>query len=38
MKYECVYLHAFETATEARKGIGDWIKFYGAQRVRQLAA
>ena len=32
LKYECVYLHAFETATEVRKGIGDWIKFYCSQR------
>jgi putative transposase len=32
LKYECVYLHAFETATEARNGIGGWIKFYGAAR------
>jgi transposase InsO family protein len=28
LKYECVYLQAFETGTEARKGIGDWIGFY----------
>jgi putative transposase len=28
MKYECVYLHAFESATEARKGIGNWVRFY----------
>jgi len=32
LKYECVYLHAFETGTEARNGIGDWLNFYGAQR------
>jgi putative transposase len=32
LKYECVYLQAFETGKEARKGIGDWIDFYGAQR------
>jgi len=32
LKYECVYLHAFETATEARNGIGVWLNFYGAQR------
>jgi putative transposase len=35
LKYECVYLQAFETGTEARKGIGDWIDFYCAQRPRR---
>jgi putative transposase len=35
LKYECVCLQAFETGTEARKGIEDWIEFYGAQRQRQ---
>jgi putative transposase len=38
LKYECVYLHAFETATEARKGIGDWIEFYDAQRPHSALA
>jgi putative transposase len=33
LKYECVYLHVFENGTEARKGIGDWVEFYCAQRV-----
>ena len=28
LKYECVYLHAFEGGSEARKGIGEWIRFY----------
>jgi putative transposase len=32
LKYECVYLHAFETGTEARNGIRAWMEFYGAQR------
>lgn len=27
LKYECVCLHAFETASQARKGIGDWIDY-----------
>ena len=35
MKYECVYLHAFESGTEARKGTGNWVKFYCAQRPRR---
>lgn len=32
LKYECVYLHAFETGSEARKGIGKWIEYYNKQR------
>jgi putative transposase len=32
LKYECVYLHAFETGSEARSGIGHWINFYNTQR------
>ncbi|MCP4606223.1 MAG: IS3 family transposase [Proteobacteria bacterium] len=32
LKYECVYLHAFETGTEARQGIGTWIKYYNGRR------
>jgi putative transposase len=38
LKYECVYLHAFETGAEARKGIGDWIDFYGALRPHSALA
>ena len=25
LKYECVYLHAFETGSELRVGLGRWI-------------
>ena len=25
MKYECVYLHAFETGSELRAGLARWI-------------
>ena len=32
LKYECVYLHAFENGKEARKRIGDWLVFYNTQR------
>ncbi len=32
LKYECVYLNAFETGTEARAGIGRWIAYYNADR------
>jgi putative transposase len=32
LKYDCVYLNAFETGTEARKGIGKWIRRYNEER------
>lgn len=32
LKYECVYLNAFETGSEARDGIGDWISYYNETR------
>jgi len=32
VKYECVYLRAFETGSEAREGIGRWIRFYNERR------
>jgi putative transposase len=32
LKYECVYLHAFETGSEARAGIGRWFAFYNGHR------
>ncbi len=32
LKYECVYLHAFETGIDAKKGIGRWIRLYNEQR------
>ncbi|PWC36663.1 transposase [Azospirillum sp. TSO35-2] len=32
LKYECVYLHAFETGSEARARIGRWIDYYNAER------
>ena len=28
LKYECVYLHAFETGSELRAGLGRWIGYY----------
>jgi len=27
LKYECVYLNAFETGSEARTGIGRWVAY-----------
>ena len=32
MKYECVYLHAFETGLEWRRGLAKWISFYNTRR------
>jgi len=32
LKYECVYLHAFETGSEARAGIGKWVDYYNRSR------
>ena len=32
LKYECIYLHAFETGSEARAGIGRWMRYYNAER------
>jgi putative transposase len=38
LKYECVYLHAFETGSEARAGIGEWIAFYNRIRPHSSLA
>ena len=32
LKYECVYLHAWETGSQAKVGIGHWINFYTHRR------
>ena len=32
LKYECVYLHAYETASETRAGIAGWVAYYNAER------
>jgi len=32
LKYECVYLRAFEKGSEARAGIGHWMGYYNAER------
>lgn len=32
LKYECVYLQAFENGTETREGIGGWIRYYNSER------
>ena len=33
LKYECVYLHAWETEAQAKAGVGRWITFYNHQRT-----
>ncbi|WP_371809483.1 IS3 family transposase [Aliiroseovarius sp. xm-m-339-2] len=32
LKYECVYLNAFETGSEMRAGIGKWLTYYNTER------
>lgn len=32
LKYECVYLNAFETGSEAREKIGNWVNLYNRKR------
>ena len=38
LKYECVFLNAFETGSEARAGIGRWICYYNANRPHSTFA
>lgn len=35
VKYEEVYLKAYDTVAEARIGIGEYLKFYNTQRIHQ---
>lgn len=32
LKYGCVYLHAWETGTQAKVGIRRWISFHNNQQ------
>ena len=32
LKYECVYLQAFDNLKDAKEKIGDWIKYYNLER------
>ncbi len=36
LKYECVYLQAFETGSQARAGIGGWIDSYNTSRPHSV--
>ncbi len=38
LKYECIYLHAFETGSELRAGLSRWIGYYNAQRPHSSLA
>ncbi len=38
LKYECVYLHAFETGSELRAGLTRWIGYYNARRAHSSLA
>ncbi len=33
-KYACVYLRAFETGSQARDGIGQWLAYCNAEMPR----
>lgn len=35
LKYEEVYLHAYDSPADARRGIGAWIEFYNTERPHQ---
>ena len=35
LKYEEVYLHAYANVTEAKAGIGAWLRFYNDERLHQ---
>ncbi len=35
VKYEEVYLHAYESMIEAKQRIGDWIDYYNSERKHQ---
>lgn len=38
LKYECVYLHAFETGSELRAGLSHWIGYYNTRRPHSTLA
>ena len=38
LKYQCVFLHAFETGSEAQAGIGRWIFYYNTDRPHSTLA
>ncbi len=38
LKYECVYLHAFQDGHQARQNIGTWIRYYNEERPHSSLA
>jgi transposase InsO family protein len=38
LKYECIYLYAFETGSELRAGLARWIGYYNARRPHSALA
>jgi putative transposase len=38
LKYECIYLHAFETGSELRAGLSKWIGYYNVGRPHSALA
>jgi len=32
LKYECIYLHAFETGSQVREGLKRWVDLYNTRR------
>ncbi len=38
LKYECIYLHAFETGTDLRAGLTLWIGHYNSRRPHSTLA
>jgi len=38
LKYECIYLHAFETGTDLRAGLTSWIGYYNGRRPHSTLA
>jgi putative transposase len=38
LKYECIYLHAFETGSALRAGLREWIGYYNTRRPHSALA
>lgn len=38
IKYECVYLHAFETGSELRAGLSRWVRLCNERRPHSALA
>jgi putative transposase len=38
LKYECIYLNAFESGSELKEGLAKWVGYYNAQRPHSTLA